>query len=140
MRVSRAVQPFPCTIDGWRTEGTAARTIAHLAQRWIFGPLGVGLGGDRLQDVVHALAVEPCAGAGANGTMVVGGGIANACFTFAFGVPDVSSLGVSSCQLLGSLAQGGTEGSSAIGGDGLGGGLFIVSGTGVLKGVLVSGN
>jgi hypothetical protein len=71
---------------------------------------------------------------------VVDGGIANACFTFAFGVTDASSLVVSSCQLIGSLAQGGTEGSSAVGGDGPGGGLFIGSGTGVLKGVLVSGN
>jgi hypothetical protein len=100
----------------------------------------VSLGGDRLQDVVHALAVEPCAGAGANGTMVVGGGLANACFTFAFGVTDVSSLVVSSCQLIGSLAQGGTEGASAVGDDGLCSGFFVGSETVMLKGRLVSSN
>jgi hypothetical protein len=47
---------------------------------------------------------------------------------------------VSNCQVIGNMAQGGTAGSSAVGGDGLGGGLFVGSGTVVLKAVLVSGN
>ena len=51
-----------------------------------------------------------------------------------------SSLVVSNCQIVGNVAQGGTEGSSAVGGDGLGGGIFVGSGTAMLQGVLVSGN
>ena len=69
----------------------------------------------------------------------MGGGIANAVYTF-FGVTDMSSLIVSNCQIIGNVAQGGTEGSSAVGGDGLGGGLFVGSGTVVLEAALVSGN
>jgi hypothetical protein len=38
------------------------------------------------------------------------------------------------------MAPGGTAGSSAVGGDGLGGGLFASSGTAALDAVLVSGN
>jgi hypothetical protein len=47
---------------------------------------------------------------------------------------------VSNCQLIGNVAQGGTAGSSAVGGDGLGGGLYAGTGTVVLQAVLVSGN
>jgi hypothetical protein len=47
---------------------------------------------------------------------------------------------VSNCQLVGNVAQGGTEGSKAVGGDGLGGGLYTGGGTVVLQAVLVSGN
>jgi hypothetical protein len=47
---------------------------------------------------------------------------------------------VRNCQVVGNVAQGGTEGSSAIGGDGLGGGLWAGSGTVVLQAVLVCGN
>jgi hypothetical protein len=47
---------------------------------------------------------------------------------------------VSNCQIIGNVAQGGMAGSSAAGGDGLGGGLFAGSGTVVLEAVLVSGN
>jgi hypothetical protein len=47
---------------------------------------------------------------------------------------------VSNCQLIGNVAQGGTAGSSAVGGDALGGGLFAGSGMVVLETVLVSGN
>ncbi len=47
---------------------------------------------------------------------------------------------VSNCQIVGNMVQGGTEGSGAVGGDGLGGGLFAGSGTAVLQAVLVSGN
>lgn len=47
---------------------------------------------------------------------------------------------VSNCQLIGNVAQGGMAGSSAQGGDSLGGGLFAGSGTVVLDAVLVSGN
>jgi hypothetical protein len=61
-------------------------------------------------------------------------------YAFAFGVTDASILIVSNCQIVGNVAQGGTEGSSAVGGDGLGGGIFVGSGTAVLTAVLVSGN
>jgi hypothetical protein len=57
-----------------------------------------------------------------------------------FNVPDVSSLTVNNCQIIGNLVQGGMAGSSAAGGDGLGGGLFAANGTLVLKAVLVSSN
>jgi hypothetical protein len=71
----------------------------------------------------------------------VGGGISNAVYALAFGgVADASSLIVNNCQIIGNMVQGGTEGSSAVGGDGLGGGIFVGSGTATLKGVLVSGN
>jgi hypothetical protein len=55
---------------------------------------------------------------------------------------DTSSLVVSNCQIVANTAQGGTAGSSAVGGDGLGGGIFVGpgSGTATLKGVQVSGN
>jgi hypothetical protein len=59
---------------------------------------------------------------------------------FAWGTTDASSLIVSNCQIIGNVSQGGTEGSSAMGGDGLGGGIFMGSGTAMLKGVLVSSN
>jgi hypothetical protein len=49
-------------------------------------------------------------------------------------------LTVSNCALFGNVVQGGTEGSNALGGDGLGGGLYTASGTVVLQAVLVSGN
>jgi hypothetical protein len=52
----------------------------------------------------------------------------------------MSSLTVSNCQIIGNLAEGGTGGSSAVGGDGLGGGFFVGSGTAMLDAVLVSGN
>ena len=45
-----------------------------------------------------------------------------------------------SCQIIANLAQGGTADSSAVGGDGLGGGLFAAHGTLVLEAALVSGN
>ena len=70
----------------------------------------------------------------------MGGGIANAVYTFAFGIADASSLVVSNCQIVGNVAKGGTEGSSAVGGDGSGGGIYVDTGTGVRQGVLVSGN
>jgi hypothetical protein len=69
----------------------------------------------------------------------VGGGISNADSTLV-GLTDTSSLVVSICQLVGNVAQGGTEGSSAMGGNSLGGGLYAASGTVVLQAVLVSGN
>jgi hypothetical protein len=69
----------------------------------------------------------------------MGGGIANAIFTF-FGATDASSLVLSNCQLVGNVAQGGTEGSGAVGGDGLGGSLYAGGGTVVLQGVLVTSN
>jgi len=47
---------------------------------------------------------------------------------------------VSNCQVIGNMAQGGTAGSSAVGGDGLGGGLFAGSGTVMIDAALVSGN
>jgi hypothetical protein len=47
---------------------------------------------------------------------------------------------VNNCQLVGNTAQGGTAGSSSVGGDGLGGGLWAGNGTVVLEAVLVSGN
>ena len=47
---------------------------------------------------------------------------------------------MSNCQIVGNVAQGGTDGSSTVGGEGLGGGLFAGSGTVVLEAVLVSGN
>ena len=47
---------------------------------------------------------------------------------------------VSNCQIIANTAAGGTADSSAQGGDGLGGGLYIGSGTGMLAAVLVSGN
>jgi hypothetical protein len=69
-------------------------------------------------------------GAGANGGLAVGAGVANAVYPFAypgnpsawdqFGPPiDTSSLVVSNCQIVGNTAQGGTAGSSAVGGDDL---------------------
>jgi hypothetical protein len=70
----------------------------------------------------------------------VGAGIENGTYAFAFGVADASSLTVSNCQIIANAAQGGTEGSSAVGGDGLGGGIFVGSGTATLTEVLVSGN
>jgi hypothetical protein len=82
---------------------------------------------------------ECLGGAGANGGEAAGAGISNADFTL-FGITDTSSLVVSNCQLVGNVVQGGTEGSSAVGGDGLGGGLYMASGTVVLQAVLVSGN
>jgi hypothetical protein len=69
----------------------------------------------------------------------LGGGIANAYFTF-FGATDASSLVVSNCQILGNMAQGGTADSSSGGGDGLGGGIFVGSGSAALEAVLASGN
>ena len=77
---------------------------------------------------------------GANGGDAVGGAIENGIYSFAYGVADASSLIVSNCQVIGNVAQGGTEGSSAVGGDGLGGGIFVGAGTGMLQGVLASGN
>jgi serine/threonine protein kinase len=60
---------------------------------------------------------------------------------YALGVrTDASSVTVSNCAIFGNLAQGGTAGSSAVGGDGLGGGLYASSGTVMLDAVLVSGN
>ena len=53
-------------------------------------------------------------GAGANGGTAAGGGISYADFTL-FGYPDISSLVVSNCQIVGNTVQGGTEGSSAVG-------------------------
>jgi hypothetical protein len=41
---------------------------------------------------------------------------------------------------MGNVAQGGTAGASYIGGDALGGGIFVGSGTATLTGVMVSGN
>jgi hypothetical protein len=92
-------------------------------------------------------------GAGANGGLAVGAGVADAVYPFAYGTSDpsiwvvgtgpavdTSSLVVSNCQIIGNMAQGGAEGSSAVGGDGLGSGIFVGSGTGALTGVLVSGN
>jgi hypothetical protein len=83
----------------------------------------------------------------------VGAGVANAVYPFAYGVGnppvwvvapgpaiDTSSLVVNNCQIMGNTAQGGTAGSSFVGGDGLGGGLFVGGGTMALKAVLVSGN
>ena len=50
------------------------------------------------------------------------------------------ALVVSDCQVIGNVAQGGAQGSSAVGGDSLGGGLYAGSGAVVLEAVLVSGN
>jgi hypothetical protein len=47
---------------------------------------------------------------------------------------------VSNCQIVGKTAQGGTAGSSAQGGNGSGGGIFVASGTLKLEAVLVSSN
>jgi hypothetical protein len=70
----------------------------------------------------------------------VGAGISNAVYAFAWGLTDASSLIVSNCQIIGNVAQGGTAGSNAVGGDGLGGGLYAGSGTVVIDAVLVSAN
>jgi hypothetical protein len=69
----------------------------------------------------------------------VGGGIENAAYTL-FAVADASSLIVSNCQIIGNTTQGGMAGSAALGGDGLGSGLYAGSGTVVLEAALVSGN
>jgi hypothetical protein len=47
---------------------------------------------------------------------------------------------VSNCQIIGNVVQGGSAESSAVGGDGLGGGLFAGSGSVVLEAALMSGN
>jgi hypothetical protein len=70
----------------------------------------------------------------------VGAGTENGIYSFGFGVSDASSLIVSNCQIIGNTAQGGTQGSSAVGGEGLGGGIFLGSGSARFQGVLVSGN
>jgi hypothetical protein len=70
----------------------------------------------------------------------VGGGLANAVEAFAFGDPDAAYLKVSNCAIFGNLTQGGTSGSGPQGGDGLGGGIFVGSGTVMLEAVLVNGN
>ena len=44
------------------------------------------------------------------------------------------------CAIFGNIAQGRKVESTAVGGDGLGGGLFAGSGTVVVEAVLVSGN
>src|SRR5262249_60336806 len=82
--------------------------------------------------------------------LAVGGRVSQGTYPFAYGVdnpdwmiipgPDTSSMSVSNCQIVGNLAQGGKAGSNAVGGDGLGGGIFVGSGTATLKGVQVSGN
>jgi hypothetical protein len=69
----------------------------------------------------------------------VGGGMTDAVYAL-LGFTDASTLVVSNCQFVGNLAQGGTAGSSAVGGDGLGAGIFVGSGTAMLQGVLVSSN
>jgi hypothetical protein len=92
-------------------------------------------------------------GAGGNGGLAVGGGVSQGTYPFAYGVGDpplwvmgsgppidTSSLIVNNCQIIGNLSQGGTAGSNYVGGEGLGGGIFVGSGTATLTGVLVSGN
>jgi hypothetical protein len=89
-------------------------------------------------------------GADANGGLAVGGGVSQGTYPFAYGIdnpawmiipgPDTSSLVVSNCLIVGNTAQGGTAGSSAVGGEGLGGGIFVGSGTATLNGVLVIGD
>jgi hypothetical protein len=101
--------------------------------------------------ISHNECLGGAGGAGANGGLAAGAAVANAVYPFAyagnpsawdqFGPPvDTSSVVVSNCLIVGNTAQGGTAGSSAVGGDGLGGGIFVGSGTAALKGVLVSGN
>jgi hypothetical protein len=104
--------------------------------------------------ISHNECLGGAGGAGANGGLAVGAGVANAVYPFAYpGNPsawdlgptmtiDTSSLVVSNCQIVGNAAQGGTAGSSAVGGDGLGGAIFVGpgSGTATLKEVHVSGN
>ena len=53
---------------------------------------------------------------------------------------DTSVLVVKNCQIGGNTAQGGTAGSNAVGGDGLGAGIFVGTSTATLQAVLASGN
>jgi hypothetical protein len=102
---------------------------------------GGGIGNDRGSIAIitnSTISLNECLG-GSSGGVGVGAGIENGIYSFAYGVADASSLVMSSCQIIGNVVQGG-NGSGAVGGDGLGGGIFVGSGTGVLQGVVATGN